>query len=83
MGFDLPNWIVALLALVGSGAGAYGGMKAALAAMTERVMRLETDVGTHDTGIRKWLHDLSGTVGHHELRLEVLERKQHDSRLQR
>ena len=38
-------------------------VRAAIAAMRSDLTRVQTDIGTHETGLRGQVHDLAGKVG--------------------
>lgn len=48
--------------------------------LLERVKRLESDIGTHETGIRGTVHKCANTLIVHEGRLLVLEQRRQDER---
>lgn len=50
------------MGLTGGALGAWIAVKVTLARLEERVRTLESEIGTHDTGIRGALHKLTNVV---------------------
>jgi len=76
----LPYAITWTLSTILGGAAVYAAMRSTIAGMEIRITRLESDVGTHETGLRGSSHAMAqkvtealGRIGIMEHRIKALE----------
>jgi hypothetical protein len=76
----MPEWLIPILSILGAAVGAWIGVHSRVVRVETRVDRLESEIGTHESGLRGAVHKTANRVTEIDMRLNALERRRQDER---
>ena len=71
----MPDWLIPVLSIVGAVIGGWLGMHSRVVRTETKVERIESEIGTHESGLRGAVHRTANRVTEIDMRLHAIERK--------